>query len=188
MMLRHLPNLISASRLLMALPIAWLIMRHQLGVAAVLFIVMAATDAIDGALARAYDWHSYLGSILDPMADKLLMLSTAAALWQIELLPGWFLIVVLARDLLIVAGAYVYDTWIAPLQPEPSILSKLTTAIHATMLVGFMLQGQLEINDRVCQLLLAGTTTLLVASGVHYVARYTRRAIAHSRAQEPPHD
>jgi len=181
MMLRHLPNLISIGRMAMAVPIAWLVLTGDVLTAAILFVIVAASDAVDGALARRYGWQSRLGSILDPLADKLLMLLTALALWQVAKLPGWFVALVLVKDLCIIVGAFAYHKLIAPLAAEPSAISKLCTAIHASMLVAFMLNPQFGIDDRVCQLLLIATTVLIVGSGVHYIGRYTRRAIAHSR-------
>ncbi len=184
MMLRHLPNLITLCRMAMAPPIAWLILNDRMPLAAALFVLVAGSDALDGALARRFGWQSRLGSILDPLADKLLTLCAAMALWHADRLPGWFVIVVLVRDLVIVSGAFAYQKLVAPLAAEPSALSKLCMAMNAITLVAFMLNGQLDgqlrVDDRVCQLLLIATTVLIVSSCVHYVGRYTRRAIAHS--------
>lgn len=188
MLLRHLPNLITACRMAMALPIAWLIMQGEMLTAATLFVIVAASDALDGALARRFSWQSRLGSILDPLADKLLMLFSALALWQTDRLPGWFVALILTRDVVIGVGAIAYHKLVAPLAAEPSTVSKLCMAIHATMLVGFMLNGYLGVNERLCQLLLIATTVLIVISGVHYMGRYTRRAIAHSSQLKSRYD
>jgi len=188
MLLRHLPNLITVCRIAMALPIAWLIVDGEMLTAATLFVIAAASDALDGALARRFGWESRLGSILDPLADKLLMLCTAATLWQIDRLPGWFVALMLTRDVVIAVGAIAYHKLVVPLAAEPSTVSKLCMAIHASMLVAFMLNGQLGVDDRVCQLLLMATTVLIVSSGVHYMGRYTRRAIAHSSQPKSRYD
>jgi len=72
-LLRHLPNLISMLRILMVPPVAWLIVEQHYALALGLFVVAGVSDGVDGFLAKHYGWTSRLGSILDPLADKLLL-------------------------------------------------------------------------------------------------------------------
>ena len=76
--------------------------------ALVLFAVAGFSDALDGFLAKHYHWESRLGSILDPLADKLLLVASFATLTWLGLIPYWLLWLVLGRDVLIVAGALAY--------------------------------------------------------------------------------
>ncbi len=188
MMLRHLPNLISAARLIMAVPIAWLISQGEMDTAALLFVLFAVSDVLDGALARRYGWQSRLGGILDPMADKLLVVLTALALWHLERLPGWFVALIFARDLAIALGAAIYHRWVESLAAEPTLLSKSTTAVLTITLVAYMVKGEFAISEQLCLLLLILSTILLACSGIHYVARYTRRALLHRRRADPSHE
>lgn len=188
MMLRHLPNLISGARLLMAVPIAWLISQGEMAAAAMLFVLFAVSDVLDGALARRFGWQSRLGGILDPMADKLLVVLTALALWHLERLPGWFVALIFARDLSIAVGAAIYHRWIESLAAEPTVLSKSTTAVLTITLVAFMVRGEFLVSEQLCQFLLVVSTVLLACSGTHYVARYTRRALLHRRSADHSHE
>ena len=87
------------------IPFAWTLANDQYRSALVLFFVAAATDGLDGLLARVCNWKTRLGAIADPLADKLLMLTTFLMLSLTDVLPLWLFGLVLGRDLVIVGGA-----------------------------------------------------------------------------------
>jgi cardiolipin synthase len=181
---RHIPNALTIGRMLAVVPIGWWLHDEDYAPATVLFLIAALTDALDGLLARACGWQSRLGGVLDPIADKLLMLISAAMLCWNGLLPVWLLLLMLTRDLLIVTGALVHHRWFEPFQPQPSVLGKLCTAFQILLLVAVMLERIEWFHADWIPPLLLTTAVVLCASGVDYVYRYTRSALS-QRSRRP---
>jgi cardiolipin synthase len=121
--LRQIPNVITAIRILLVAPIALSLIRHQLPVTIVLFGVAALSDAADGFLAKRFGWQSDLGGVLDPIADKLLLVTVFITLASLDLVPLWLMAVAVARDVIIVTGALLYRVLIGPLSARPSVIS-----------------------------------------------------------------
>src|SRR5690242_6384709 len=107
-MLRHLPNLVTILRMLLVVPLCWLIGKGQYDGALVIAAIAGLSDAVDGFLAKHYGWQTWIGGILDPIADKLLLM--AAFLWLAfgADVPAWLAALVIGRDLVIVGGAIAY--------------------------------------------------------------------------------
>tara|TARA_B100001123_G_scaffold82504_1_gene94048 strand:- start:1229 stop:1789 length:561 start_codon:yes stop_codon:yes gene_type:complete len=103
-----IPNLITSFRLLLTIPICFLIYQESELFALILFIFAGISDGIDGYLARTYSWESQFGKLLDPLADKCLILGTLLALAYVQLLPIWFVSILLVRDALAVMGSMLY--------------------------------------------------------------------------------
>ena len=95
--LRQIPNIISAIRILLVAPIAVALANHQLVTTIVLFGVAALSDAADGFLAKRYGWQSELGAVLDPAADKLLLVTVFITLAYLKLVPLWLMAAAVAR-------------------------------------------------------------------------------------------
>lgn len=127
---RHLPNALTLARIALLLPLVGLMQAGSHRAAFALVLLAAATDVLDGALARRYGWQTRLGGLLDPIADKLLMAACFVGLWSAGFVPGWLLVLVLARDAAIVGGALAYQALVAPVPAEPSRLGKATTAVQ----------------------------------------------------------
>jgi cardiolipin synthase len=184
-MLRHLPNLITALRILLIVPLCWLIDTAHYDGALVIAAIAGLSDAVDGFIAKRYGWQSWLGGILDPIADKLLLM--AAFLWLALAgdVPAWLAALVIGRDLVIVSGAVAYFYLIGRFDAEPSRLSKLTTVVQIVFVLGELLRLShlIEIPDAVRVAAIAITALLTLASGVHYVLVWSARAwrMAHSR-------
>ncbi len=128
MPLRSLPNLITAARLALVPFVVWGIAREAWGTAFLLFAVAGLSDGIDGFLARRYGLASRLGAILDPLADKALMLAVLVSLTLSGLVPAWFPALLIARDTLIVVGAGLARLAGRPLETPPLAIGKLNTA------------------------------------------------------------
>src|SRR3954464_5920216 len=107
-LLRQIPNVITVVRVLLVIPITWCLFEAQYLQALVLMAVAGASDAIDGWLARRFDWITRFGAALDPMADKILVGVLFVALTVQGKLPLWVAGIAIARDLVIVAGAVTY--------------------------------------------------------------------------------
>jgi cardiolipin synthase len=100
-----LPNYLSALRILLVIPIAWLLWQQQVMSAFWLMLVAGLSDALDGFLARRYGWQTELGSLLDPLADKFLVAAMYLVFTLHELIPVWLVALILTRDVLILLGA-----------------------------------------------------------------------------------
>ncbi len=184
MNLRGIPNIITILRILLVLPVVLALLNEHYGVALLLFAVAGASDGLDGYIAKRYDCASRLGSILDPLADKLLLVSTYISLAWLGLLPLWLVVIVLVRDVLIVVGGFAYHHMIGQYDMSPSFVSKLNTV--SQILLGFLVVLSMSLLP-LPELLIDGmiyfvlVTTLL--SGADYVWTWGRRAVE-ARADE----
>ena len=175
-MWRHLPNLITAMRMALVWPVFWLVSRGDYEAALLLAAVAGLSDAVDGWLAKHFGWQSRLGGLMDPLADKLLLLACFSALTTVGEVPVWLLVLVIGRDLTIVCGAVAYHNLIGPFDAQPSRLSKLTTVVQILFVLAELLRlawvPQLPGHDA----LLGLTAVLTAASGLHYVLVWSLRA------------
>ena len=172
-----LPNAISFARMGLAPPIAWAILSEDHALALTLALVGGLSDALDGWLAKRYGWQTQLGGLLDPIADKLMLVAAFSALAVEGVMPWWLFILVLGRDLVIVAGAVVYHNVVGPLTARPTRISKLTTLAQIVFAVVLLVQELPEVE--VPALLLSGLLWLVaattVASGLNYVVTWSRK-------------
>ena len=107
-MFQLIPNVITSLRLLLAIPICIFIYQGNELLALLFFIFAGISDGFDGYLARRFGWESEFGKLLDPLADKCLILSTLLALAYVQLLPIWLVSILLVRDALAVMGSMLY--------------------------------------------------------------------------------
>ncbi len=173
---RHIPNLITIVRIVLVWPTVLMILKRQFQWALVLFFVAGVSDAIDGFLAKHYGWISRIGSLLDPIADKLLLTSCYLAVASIGLLPWWVAILVAGRDLMIIVGAVGYYFLLHPFEGQPTWISKFNTFCQILLLLstlwhgGFQPLPQLWLNGLIY---LVTATTIL--SGSQYITQWGRR-------------
>lgn len=186
-MLSQLPNAISVLRILLVLPTAWLLWSGSYVQALVLMAIAGTSDALDGWLARRFNWISELGAALDPVADKLLVAAMFVIFTVQGHLPLWVALIVLGRDLVILAGAVVYRLLFGDIELNPTVISKANTAAQiATLLLmllglcGFGVISELAISlvDPYLFVLLA---LLGLGSGLDYVVTWSLRAIRRAR-------
>lgn len=175
--MRHLPNLICLVRLALIWPIAAALQAGEERMALALFVAAAISDGLDGYLAKRFNWTSELGKVLDPLADKLLLVTVFVVCAWLGLAPWWLTAAVVARDVLIGLGALTYRVWFGPLRGRPTPLSKINTAAQLLYVMLVILNAALRVPSReildACALITFATTAL---SGVHYVMTFTRRA------------
>ena len=107
-MVQMIPNALTSLRLLLAIPICIFIYQGNELFALLLFIFAGISDGFDGYLARRFSWETEFGKLLDPLADKCLILSTLLALAYVQLLPIWLVSILLVRDALAVMGSMLY--------------------------------------------------------------------------------
>ncbi len=177
MSLRWLPNAISLLRILLVAPILLLILNDYFAWALLLFFVAGFSDGIDGYLAKRYDWHTRLGALLDPVADKLLVAGTFITLTYTQHIPVWLTAVVILRDVVIVGGAAAYNFIVKPVQGEPTRISKLNTALQLLFLLFVLSRAGFGWPDKISITVLGASILItVVISGVDYVLSWSRRA------------
>ena len=177
--MRHLPNIICLVRLALIWPVATALYGGRYGLALALFVLAAISDGLDGYLAKRFNWVSDLGKILDPAADKLLLVTVFVESTWLGLVPWWLTAAAVARDVMIALGALVYKVWFGPLRGRPTIISKINTAAQLLYLMAVMLGAAVAFPPvevlRALALTVLATTAL---SGLHYVQAFTRKAWA----------
>jgi cardiolipin synthase (CMP-forming) len=136
MRVRHLPNLICLARIALIWPILAALVNANYDFALLLFAVAAVSDGLDGFLAKRFGWESELGKILDPLADKLLLISVFVMATSLALVPWWLALTAVTRDLMIILGAIVLRIRVGPLEGRPSVISKINTLLQLTYLLG----------------------------------------------------
>ena len=136
--LRFIPNLISLIRISLVIPTVLNLLSGQYVFALILFTIASISDAIDGFLARFFEWQTDLGKILDPVADKSLMIGSITALWLNEIVPLSIFVIFVLRDLLILLGA-VFEMSITEKTPSPNLIGKITTTSQIIYILGLIL-------------------------------------------------
>lgn len=182
---RHLPNLISCLRVALVAPLIVTVLTAHF--VAALWIAFAAgvSDALDGFLARRCGWQSRLGTALDPLADKLLLVSAYLALAWGGHLPWPLAWLVLARDLTIVFGALAYQHIIGGFKARPSLLSKATTFLQIVYVLLVLCAAAFAWQIPARLLLPWIVAALTIISGLDYMLRWGlrgRRALHEKKA------
>jgi cardiolipin synthase len=184
MTLRWLPNAICVARILLAAPIAVALLRRDYPLTLALFGLAAASDGIDGWLAKTFGWTSRLGKILDPLADKALLVSVIVMLVFCGLVPLWLAAAVVLRDVVIVGGAMAYHFLIGYVEGRPTVVSKLNTVVQLTFILAVVAAAAWpRLPKSLLVALGAATFVTTVVSGLDYVLTYGRLAVLESRRQ-----
>jgi cardiolipin synthase (CMP-forming) len=139
--MRFLPNILSIMRMIMVIPVIWALATGRFGVALGLFAAAGVSDALDGAIAKRWGWSSRLGALLDPAADKLLVLGTYTTLAVAHRVPWWLVGLMFGRDLIIVTGAAIYRWRVGPFVIQPALTSKITTGLLIVVGIALVVQG-----------------------------------------------
>lgn len=132
-MLAWLPNAVTTARLILVGPMVGCILAGWSGVALVVLMVAALSDALDGWLARRLRLETPLGALLDPLADKVLLSGAAVTLGWVGLLPIWLVVLMVGRDVAILAGALAFRMSGRAFVPAPSRVSRLNTLVQVVL-------------------------------------------------------
>jgi cardiolipin synthase len=184
MNLSFLPNLLCILRILLVYPVALWILQGRYAEVIGLVALAAFTDLLDGFLAKQFDWTSALGRFLDPLADKLLLVTVFVCLSIVGHAPWWLTGLVLLRDLVIASGAAAYRLLFGPINGRPTIPSKLNTFCQILFCLSVLANMAYNVPPAWW---LTGLGALVFVStfvsGLDYVLTYSRRAAAASRAR-----
>ncbi len=166
-----LPNFLTLLRII-AVPVFLILVSGQhYGVALVLFLGAAITDTVDGVIARMTNARSELGASLDPLADKLLAVSSFVSLACLKAIPVWLMILVLTRDIVILSGYLAIYFVSTPMEVSPTPVSKFNTFMEMTT-IGFALIALARPDIPMARLTLVTwyiTGATITVSGIHYV-------------------
>lgn len=169
MNLSFLPNLITLIRIILLVPLSILLVKQEYSVALILFVIAGLSDALDGFLAKHFSWVSRFGAILDPLADKALLVITMSILAYNQQISWLLLAVVLFRDIYIVAGAYYYHYRLGPYEMHPSYLSKFNTFVQLLLVTSLLVSlGYTSLAPMYLKVLVILTYISTISSGVHY--------------------
>jgi cardiolipin synthase (CMP-forming) len=127
-----IPNLITLGRILLVPIVVWAIASNQMEIAFAVFIVAGVSDGVDGFLAKRFNLRSELGALLDPLADKALLVSIFITLGVWGAIPRWIVILVVSRDIMIVAAVIVSWLFEKPVAMKPLMVSKLNTVAQVS--------------------------------------------------------
>jgi cardiolipin synthase (CMP-forming) len=177
----NLPNLITIGRILLVPVIVWAIASQQMQIAFLIFLIAGLSDAIDGFLAKRLGMTSDLGAHLDPLADKVLIVSIYVALGITEAVPRWIVILVVSRDILIIGGVMLAWFLGKPIRVKPVLVSKLNTVAQIVFacLVLASLAFDVAFN-------LAEYTIMLIVAALTLasIGFYVREWVLHMSASE----
>jgi len=180
--IKLIPNALTALRLLLAVPIFLLILNEKYSYVLWLAFIAGLSDALDGWLARKLNVLSRFGAIADPLSDKVLLISTYVAFVLVELLPWWVAAIVVIRDLVIVCGAVAYHWLYGRYEMAPSIWGKASTGVQilfALMLITYQAYPVFPAFSLQIGLWLLIIMTFI--SGGHYVYIWGGKALALKR-------
>ena len=177
--LLNLPNLITIARILLVPVVVWAIGSNEMQVAFLVFLIAGLSDAVDGFLAKRLRMTSELGAHLDPLADKVLIVSIYIALGITEAVPRWIVILVVSRDILIIGGLMLAWFLGKPMRVKPALVSKLNTV--AQIVFACLVLGELAFQVEFAWLqgfIMALVAALTLAS----VGFYMREWVLHMNA------
>lgn len=172
-------NQLTLLRMLLIPAFVILVVYGYMGWALSVFVTAGLTDALDGLIARRAGQKTSLGAWLDPMADKLLLVTTFIVLTMPGLnlanrLPIWLTILIITRDVLIVSVVAVVNLAVGPRTFRPSIFGKLATATYIVTAGVALLYNYLGYASAVVDVFVFASLAITLVSGLHYVWRATR--------------
>lgn len=168
-------NLVSLARLLSVPVTVWLILASEWLAAFGLFVVAGLSDALDGYLARRHGMRTELGGFLDPLADKVLLVSTYVALGIRGDLPEWLVILVVSRDLLIVGGVLLAMAVDLAIDTEPSIVGKVNTMTQVTLAAGVLaFLANLPVPERLIGIFIVAVAVATALSLAGYLVAWIK--------------
>ena len=174
------PNALSIIRIILTVPIVIALLKEHYLLTMLLFLVAGITDALDGWIAKQFSLQSRLGSILDPMADKILLTCSFIALYWVGIMPLWLLMIIFVRDIIIIAGALGY--FLGEISRdrnllEPSLISKFNTVLQiALVLFLLVIQIYTELNS-LTEMVFIIVATSTGLSGADYILLWIKKFI-----------
>lgn len=170
-----IPNIITLGRILLVPVIVWAIASNQMEIAFTLFVIAGISDAVDGFLAKRFNMASDLGALLDPLADKALLVSIYVALGIWGAIPRWLVILVVSRDIMIVGAVIVSWLFGKPMPMKPLMVSKLNTVAQVAFAALILAALGFGFRPQPYDYILMGTVAVLTLVSVSlYLVEWMR--------------
>ena len=173
----YIPNLLTLMRIGMVPWLVVLLQNQQFALSLIVFVVAGLTDALDGFIAKRFNAQTYLGSLLDPLADKGLLVSSYIMLSVLGLIPFWLMVTVVFRDVIIVGGYLLMVLFFGSVKMQPLIVSKVNTFTQIAYIVFVLLALAMNSDFSAIQPILSYTVLATsVISGLAYVYIWSIKA------------
>ncbi|MGB3864065.1 MAG: CDP-alcohol phosphatidyltransferase family protein [Xanthobacteraceae bacterium] len=170
-----IPNIITLARILLVPVIVWAIAAGQMKIAFGIFVIAGVSDAVDGFLAKRFNMASELGALLDPLADKALLVSIYVALGIWGALPRWIVILVVSRDIMIVGAVMISWLFGKPMPMKPLMISKLNTGAQVALAALVLAALGFDFGSAPYELILmVGVALLTLLSVAFYLVEWVR--------------
>lgn len=166
-----IPNLITLLRIFLVPFFLMTIVYKRFDLGLYVFILASLTDTLDGLIARLRNQKSRLGAFLDPLADKLLLLSAFLSLTLLELIPKWLPVIIISRDLIVILGWISLYIQTGSTKVEPSIFGKLFNTFQVITIASILVNLNFYILKGLLQPLYIITSFFAILSCVHYILR-----------------
>jgi cardiolipin synthase len=164
-----IPNFITLVRIILAPVFVIYLINDHLTSALIVFVICTASDGVDGMVARLFNQKSRLGAYLDPLADKLLLVTAFLLLAAMGHLPAWLTVAVIARDVTILLGVLVIHLNKSELRIRPSVLSKINTCFQFITVTAVLSKGFVSLPPTLYLYFYYATALFTIASGLHYI-------------------
>jgi cardiolipin synthase len=164
----NIPNILTLIRILLIPVFVILLMDHYLGWALAIFIAAGITDGIDGLIARLTDQRTTLGSYLDPIADKLLLLSGFITLAIMKYVPNWLAVIVITRDVIIFIGVLLLFLMDRKPEIKPTLLSKVNTVFQILAIILVLFSNTVVSMGYLVPTTIWAATATTVLTGLQY--------------------
>lgn len=170
-----IPNFITIFRFVLVPAVIWALVSGNVEWALICFVVAGVSDAVDGFIARHFDQRSELGAYLDPMADKILLVSVFLMLGYMGELPLWLVIAAVSRDALIVAAVLLSTIMGRPVAMKPLFVSKANTAVQIGLAIVVLAElAFAAVFGPLRWILVIASGLLTVASAAAYLVQWMR--------------
>lgn len=176
MRILNLPNSLTVARIVLIPVFATALEYNRHGLALYVFAFAALTDLLDGLLARAREQKTELGRVLDPLADKFLLITSFIFFTYYGWIPPWLTIIVISRDVIIVTGTVLLYFLTHTLRVEPTVLGKASIALQFVLICYVLFDVNYGIAPALKGMLVMAVAAFSVASAMHYIYKGLRFA------------
>jgi cardiolipin synthase len=181
-----IPNFITVGRFLLVPLVIYALLDAQAGLAFAGFLIAGISDGVDGFIARHFNQRSDLGAYLDPVADKVLLVSVFIVLGYLGQLPLWLVIAAVSRDALIVSGVLLANLMGMPVKIDPLYISKANTAVQIALAATVLAVQAFQLNlGPVLPILIYLSGLLTVASAAAYLVAWLRHMSGNGEDKTP---
>jgi cardiolipin synthase len=164
-----IPNILTVARILLTPLFLIVLLRRNYPQALGVFVAAGLSDGLDGFIARCFNQRTVLGAYLDPVADKLLLVSAFVALAILEVVPSWVAVIVIARDVIIFLGIAIFALTEKKYEVRPTIVSKCTTLAQILLVILALCDPTRVKLTMLDPIVLWAAAILTILSGLHYI-------------------